>query len=195
MSSYVALNEFQDYARNELAGSDDIIQQTCLDAAEQMINEFCARSFTVASVTATARTYTPISPWTDVLRIHDCIAVSSVVEDGATVATVDYQLEPLNNFAWSGATIPYEQIRRPNNIWYWDGGKATVTVTARWGWASTPDAVKSATLIIAKDVYQQRNTTSGVAGFGEFGAIRVRMNPLALNLLAPYRRAEAFGIG
>jgi len=42
---------------------------------------------------------------------------------------------------------------------------------------------------------QQRNNNSGVAGFGEYGAIRVRMNPIAIDLLQPYQRAEAFGLG
>lgn len=194
MSTYVALNEFQDYGRNELAGSDDLLLQSALDAAEEMINEYCQRSFAVASVTATARQYTPHTGIEQVLRIHDCIAVTSVVENGATVDSSGYTLEPLNALGWSGQAIPYQQLRRYTGAWAFDYGKPTVTVTARWGWAATPEAVRTATLIIAKDIAQQRNTMAGVAGFGEFGAVRVRMNPIAVNLLTPLRRVEAFGI-
>lgn len=195
MSRYVALNEFQDYGRNDLAGSDDLLLQSALDAAEEMINEYCQRSFTVAAAPATARQYTPTGPWEQVLRIHDCTTITSVVENGATVDASGYTLEPLNALGWSGQAKPYQQLRRYTGGWAWDFGKPTVTVTATWGWVATPDAVKTATLIIAKDIAQQRNTMAGVAGFGEFGAIRVRMNPIAVNLLTPLRRVEAFGIG
>lgn len=193
MSNYVVLNEFQDYARSEVLGTDDVILQSCLDAAEQMINEFCARSFTVASETATTRLYTPGNWGCPTVRIHDAVAVTAVLEDGSALAAADYQVEPWQ-VAWSGEAQPIEQLRRTNSVWYWEHDRPTISVTARWGWAATPPAVTQATLIIAKDVFQQRNTTAGVAGFGEFGAIRVRMNPIAMALLQPLRRAEAWGI-
>jgi len=193
MSSYVLLNEFLEYGRNEILGTDDAILQAGLNAAEQMINEFCGRSFTVAGDTATARSYMVAGWGLNVLRIHDCTQVTLVTEDGATVAAADYQTEPLT-VSWSGMTVPIEQLRHLNGSWLWDAGRATVTVTAKWGWSETPASIKTATLIIAKDIVQQRNTSSGVAGFGEFGAVRVRMNPIAMQLLQPFRRAEAWGI-
>lgn len=195
MSSYVLLDEFSDYVRDQMSGTDDTVKQRALDAAEQMINEFCQRSFAVAG-SATARSYSPESWQASTLRIHDCTTVTSVVENGSTLAVgTEYQCEPLNLLTWSGAARPIEQLLRYRMPWYYDAGKASVVVTGTWGWSATPAQVIEATKVIAKDIIQQRNNNSGVAGFGDFGAVRVRMNPIAVDLLRPLRRVEAFGVG
>jgi hypothetical protein len=166
---------------------------SALNSAEAMVNDFCQRTFLVAS-SPSARSYTPHRPGEYVLRIHDCTTVTSVTESGGTVSTADYQTEPVTK-SWAGLTVPIEQLRRYWTCWRYDEGFARISVTATWGWTATPDAVIEATKIIAKDILQQRNNNSGVAGFGEYGAVRVRMNPIAIDLLQPYQRAEAFGLG
>ena len=40
MSSYVLLDEFSDYVRDQVSGTDDTVKQAALDAAEEMVNEF-----------------------------------------------------------------------------------------------------------------------------------------------------------
>lgn len=193
MSSYVLLDTFSDYVRDQVAGTDDTVKQAALDSAEAMVNDFCQRSFTVAGAAST-RSYMPDRSGLYVLRIHDCTTVTAVTEYGATLGTSEYQTEPIH-VAWSGLSFPIEQIRRYWRSWWWDAGFSRITVTATWGWAATPPAVIEATKIIAKDIIQQRNNNSGVAGFGEFGAVRVRMNAIAIDLLMPYQRVEAFGPG
>lgn len=193
MSSYVTLAQFKDYARNEITASDDTVLQLAIDSAEMLVNNFCGRTFYVAGA-ASARSYTPDTAGANVLRIHDCTTVTSIVESGATLDAASYQLEPINGITPAGDTRPYERVRRYGGTWFWDDAKARITVTATWGWASTPYRVQEATYIVAKDIYQQRNTNAGVAGFGEFGAVRVRMNPIVIDLLTPLRRAEAIGI-
>lgn len=193
MSNYVLIDEFTDYIRDQVATSDNTVIQASLDSAEEMVEEFCGRSFVVAS-TSSARSYSPDAQWCDTLRIHDCTAITSVVENGSTLAVGTYQAEPLNQLSWSGQYRPITQLRRYGSAWYHNYGKLTVVVTGTWGWSATPNAVKDATKIIAKDILQQRNNNSGVAGFGEYGAIRVRMNPIAIDLLKPLRRVEAFGV-
>jgi hypothetical protein len=193
MSSYVTLAQFKDYARNEITASDDTVLQLALDSAEMLINNFCGRTFYVAGA-ASARSYSPATRGAKVLPIHDCTSVTSIVEMNLTLDTSTYQLEPLNGITPAGDSRPYDRIRRYGSVWFWDDSKARIVVTATWGWASTPYRVQEATYIVAKDIYQQRNTNAGVAGFGEFGAVRVRMNPIAIDLLTPLRRAEAIGI-
>jgi hypothetical protein len=129
-----------------------------------------------------------------VLRIHDCTTVTAVTESGANVGTSDYQAEPVT-VSWAGLSEPFTQLRRYWTCWRYDEGFARISVTGTWGWTATPSAVVEATKIIAKDIIQQRNNNSGVAGFGEFGAVRVRMNAIAIDLLTPYQRVEAFGPG
>lgn len=190
--AYVLLDEFKDYIRDQVS-VDDAVSQAALTAAEVMINDFCQRSFDVAGASST-RSYTPPSGECAVLRIHDCTSITSITEWGSTLAAASYQAEPVGLLTWTGAARPYEQVRRYGAPWAYDYGKAQIVVTATWGWSATPASVTEATKIIAKDILQQRNNNSGVAGFGEFGAIRVRMNPIAIDLLKPLRRGEAFGV-
>lgn len=191
MSTYVLLDEFKEYVRDQVT-VDDTILQNVLDGAEHSIDDHCGRSFGVASGTPSVRHYTPDSGWSSVLRIHDCVSITSVVDNGTTVTT--YQAEPVDGLDVTGRTVPYEQLRQYAGYWGWDQGRALVAVTADWGWEATPAPVVEATKIIAKDILTQRNNNSGVAGFGEYGAIRVQANKIALGLLRPLRRVEAFGV-
>ena len=61
-------------------------------------------------------------------------------------------------------------------------------VTARWGWPAIPAPVKQAAFLVSAEQWKLKDAPFGVAGFGEFGAIRVRLNPMVTTLLGPYRR-------
>jgi hypothetical protein len=193
MASYATLQQLKDYGRNEITSADDSVLKLALESAEMLVNNFCGRTFTVAGA-ATARVYSPAGPAAKVLRIHDCTSITSVSEAGSLLDASTWQAEPVNGLTPQGDTRPYTSLRRYGGIWLWDDDKARITVTATWGWTSVPYRVQEATLIVAKDVYQQRNTNAGVAGFGEFGAVRVRMNPIVIDMLTPLRRTEAFGL-
>jgi hypothetical protein len=192
MSSYVSLAEFNEYVSDEFGSTESPLRQSALDAAERAVNEFCQRSFAVvaADATPTARLFVPSG--TSILRIHDARAVTAVAVSGDTLAASTYQLEPVT-VSWSGLAQPYEQIRLLN--WYFPvivPGEATVSVTARWGWAAVPGEVVEATKILAKDILQQRRTMGNLVAAGDFGGV-VRINTYVRQLLNPVRRVEAFG--
>lgn len=191
MSSYVLLDEFSDYVRDQVAGTDDTVKQRALDAAEAMIDNFCQRSFVVASASST-RYYSPKNDTSAFLPIHDATTVTAVTVNGS--ATTSYQTMPRNLISWSGRVRPIDSLLATGGYWYWYNDQPLIAVTATFGWAATPPQVIEATKIIAKDIIQQRNNNSGVAGFGEYGAIGVRMNRIAMDMLGPLRRAEAFGV-
>ena len=89
------------------------------------------------------------------------------------------QLEPVNNLLPDGTVCPYHTIRRITGYWTCHGREASVSVTStRWGWAAVPPKVKLATLVLAKDYASLRDTRFGVAGFGEFGVVRTRIDNL-----------------
>jgi len=165
--------------------------QDALDAAEEAIGDDCARLFVVADVTPTERLYVPT--WGDpVLRIHDCVAVSAIDNDG--VAVTDYQLEPVGD-SWSGDSRPYTQIRLlGGDGWAVDQGRATVGVTARWGWTALPARYSNAVKILAADVLDSRDVRNGVIGMTDFAAVRVRENATVVKLLAKLRRAESWAV-
>ena len=185
--AYVSLFDFKSYIRNELDSTDDTMLQAGLNAAEASINEMCGRSFDVAGG-ASVRVFVPESQ--SLVVIDDATTVTLVQENGATIDASGYQLEPLNGRRPSGKVVPYDQIRRIYGTWYQDTDRrATISVTGTWGWAATPAEVIEATKILAKDILHQRDNRSGVAGFGEFGSVRVRQNPYVAELVSPYIKA------
>lgn len=59
--------------------------------------------------------------------------------------------------------------------------------TVHWGWASVPDDIHEANLIIANQEYMMKDAPFGIAGSTQFGIdIRVRNNGVAMDLLMPY---------
>lgn len=162
-------------------------------ATESLIQKVSGRKWVVASGSST-RYYAPRAPGQDLIRIHDCVSVSSVADDGAAVvawssSTGGYQLEPINGLDWSGESRPYDGIRHINGWWTFDGYRATVAVTANWGWTAIPDQVERAHYVIAKDMWSFRDQ-QGNAGFDEFLENKAKL------LLKGYRREEAkAGIG
>ena len=189
--AYVSLTDFKSWVRNELGTAEDSILQAGIDAAVIAVNEHCGRGFDIAG-SPSARSFVPESY--RLVIIDDCTSVMSVVENGATVAASGYQLEPLNGRRPSGLAVPYDQIRRIYGDWYIDAtdeGRATIVVTAAWGWTVRPAPVIEATKILAKDILMQRDTRNGVAAFGEFGSLRVRLNPYVEELLKPFVKESA----
>ena len=187
------LANFKTFARVETASVDDAFLSAALDAAETTVRSTTGRYLAVAG-SATARSFVPDG--SAVLRFQDCTSVTSIVDDGtALVAGTDYQLEPINGLNTAGETVPYTQARRLGGTWSNTvEGKATVVVTAAWGWAAIPSWAVQATLILARDIVQARDQIGGVAGFDGFGAVRVRENPMVAAILAPHRRVESWGI-
>lgn len=102
------------------------------------------------------------------------------VGDGTTwTAVTDYRTGPENALARSW---PIDALTSPSG---W--GSDQVRVTAQWGWPSVPDQVVEATLLQAQRLYGRKESPQGVAGAGEFGAIRLsRVDPDVRELLAPF---------
>lgn len=189
--SIISAADLKDYMRNEIVAVDDVTYTLAASGATDSVQDHCGRQFAVAG-SATARLYRPDN--TDTLRIHDCTTITSVTADGSVLSASDWQAEPLNHLSWDGVTVPYEQILRTSALWYLTTNTTTVSVTATWGWAAIPSRVTMAALIIGKDIIKQREVNSGVADFGQFGAVRVRENPIAMKLLERLVRVEALSI-
>lgn len=181
-------------------GVSDADSQALLDAAVtaagQLIDDWCGQQFDQTS--ATARTFVPVS--CHVLHLPPPSRISTTTSlvvatgtgngtFGTTWAATDYLLEPTAEYV-SGTQRPWRTIRAVGNYTFnvLPRSLATVQVTAKWGWAAVPAAVKQATLIVAADLFKAKDSAFGVAGFGEFGAVRVgsRINPQAQALLAPF---------
>jgi hypothetical protein len=166
-------------------------------SASRAIDRYTARRF-YKDTTATKRIYNPYSVWTvdidDVATTSGLIVQTDDNDDGTadtTWSASDYITEPLNGVNSGVEGWPITRLRvTGNKFWPQIIYRPAVHVTAIWGWAAIPEQVKQATLIVAADLYKQKDSPFGVAGFGDFGAIRMRDDVLARvrSMLAPFRR-------
>jgi hypothetical protein len=191
--SYATLAELKSRLRITDTG-DDTQLTAALATASRGIEHCTGRQFNDAG-SATARVYPPdMGCWARVDDFHTVVGlvVKTDEDDDGTYETTwdaaDYQLEPLNGIVDGQTGWPYNEILAIESRHFRPGRRATLQVTARWGWSAVPAPVKEATLILAEDIFKLRDTPFGVGGYAEYGRIRARQNPEVWNRIAPYRR-------
>jgi len=185
--AYATLEELQDRTTDNAAKVD--VLQGALDAATGAVDSYCGRNFDL-SATATARVFKVTR--TDRCRVDDIGSLTDlVIKTGrpgsfGTTLTVDthYWLEPLNSITLGR---PYEYVWTESL--FTAAPYATVQVTAKWGWPAVPDEVSQATLLLAQRLYTRKDSPTGVAGFGDYGVVRVTASDADVaRLLDPYAK-------
>lgn len=183
---------------------DDGLLEQCVSVVSRWIDGYCRRHFWQTA--STARQYDSCGGAQ--LDVDDLVSVSSLATDDDYSGTfetawsaADYQLAPTAN-AGTGEARPYSCIRAvgarsfPQPYGY--AGPYTtsgsrlglVQVTGVWGWPAVPDPVRQACQMQSSRMLQRRKSPEGVAGWGEFGPLRIsgRLDPDVAALLAPYRK-------
>lgn len=175
--------------------TEDAKLTAALAAASRGIEKVCNRQFNLAS-SATARVYYPDSRLR--ARVDDFASTASLAvktdesSDGVyeTVWTsADYQLEPLNNVVDGESGWPFYWIRAVGSQRFpcvSATDRAPLEVTAIWGWAAVPTPVKEGCLILAEEIYKLKDSPFGVGGYGQFGIIRARENPMVWTRVGSY---------
>ena len=184
----LTVEDLKAYLRIEISTDEDDDLQGVINSAEDLLEDICGRKWVVASGSS-VRYYSPRALHQDFIRIHDAVSVTSVTNDGETVpvwatSTGGYQLEPVNSMDWTGETRPYETIRYIGSHWKFDNFRATVAVSASWGWASIPPQIERAAYVLCKDIWTYRDQQDA-AGLDEF------LRKKAYGLTKRYRREEA----
>lgn len=174
-----------------------------VNAASRSIDDFCQRRFWL-DTNAVARTFTPQSltriDFDD--DIGDSASVIIKVDaagDGTfetTWAATDYQLLPVNAAYAFPEAEPWTGIRAvgtktfPWLVNTWLTRLDRVQITAKWGWPAVPDSVTQACLIKAARLFHRKDSPQGIAGFGDFGPVRLSKGEDVdvCSLLSPYRR-------
>lgn len=174
---------------------DDLEINVAVEAATAMIEQYCGRQFSQDAV-ASARVYVATNSY--LVQVDDISTTSGLIletdpgADGTfdqTWTAADYQLEPLNGII-NGQTWPYHTIRAIRSLYFpQDYGQALIRVTARWGWASVPTAVKQAAIIQTITVFKSPDAPFGATPFQDTGILRLRsaLHPTAAALLTNYR--------
>lgn len=191
--TYATLPQLKDRLGENRDDDNDVLQGA-LDAASRGIEKFTGRTFNDAE-TATARVFRPTNHC--IVKVDDFHTTTGLVvasDDGdtgtfgTTWTTADYELWPLNGVVDGEPGWPYSKLQAVNSRWFYRGRRASVQVTARWGWAAVPAAVREACLIAAVELFKLKDAPFGVGGYGDFGIIRVRDNPFVARMLQPYVR-------
>ena len=174
---------------------DDSLLEMAVESASRMIDAECDRNF-FSSGTAT-RDYVPNDVYT--VDTDDLTEIVSVKIDDAgegtfpiTLATTDYQTEPLNQRV-SGNVFPIYRLRMIGDyllpIW---AKQATVRIEGVYGFTPAPIQITQATVIQASRIYKRLDSPLGVAGFGDMGAIRVgKVDPDVAMLIRPFKKYAA----
>lgn len=195
--SYATSDQLKVYIGQATADSTDNSRITdALNSASRSIEKFCHRQFNTAG-SASARVYYPdgycLTAVDDFSTTTGLVVKTDEDGDGTyettwTVST-DFQLEPLNGVVDGETGWPWWQLRTVGAKRFpcvYSDQVAPLQVTANWGWAAVPANVKQACLILASNYFRLAGAPFGVAGFDQFGPIRVKNMPQVAELLNPY---------
>lgn len=181
--------------------SDDFELHGACFAASRAVENYCQRTFwRTGSVT---RTFIPADPYCVKLPpFNDLVSVTALATDASgdgtfetTWSAGDYQLQPINPEA--GPEIqPYTRIKAVRGRMF----PLPCTPLARddrvqiagvFGWPAVPHGVRQSALITAAELHKGRSTFEGQMGFDEAAQFMLRRNPMALDLIKPYRHSRA----
>lgn len=177
----LSLADFKSWVRTEIS-ADDTLNQQAIDASLAMLGSEAGRNFTLVdeSTEDEERTFRPVH-CSGVLFITDCAAITSVVENGITLAAgTDYIAEPDGNRdVATGDWRPYSTLYRLDTYWYTNGFRRTITIDGKWGWSTQSAPLTEALKVLTADWLSMRNSRNGVIAVTSEGfSIGVRENPL-----------------
>jgi hypothetical protein len=182
--------------------TDDTPLQSCLDAADQLINNYVDTKVGFGVTSSQTRYYT--AERYDFVLTDPIVTVTALATDidgtgnyTQTWSANDYVLAP-RNAALNGR--PYTEIDTSpfsNAVLNFPTGYLEVKVTGTFGWPSVPAAVKQAALIQAGAIWASRTAPFGAIGGETLGGV-IRMSaalhPEARALLEAYRLRGGIGI-
>jgi hypothetical protein len=139
------------------------------------------------------------------VRIDDIVSVTTLATDPAgsalqgdafpvTWPTGSWQLTPYNP-GQIGEPWPYTKIRAVGGLTFpWVtplilARMDRVQVTGVFGWPAVPQAIRTATLIAAAELFRMKDKPVGGDVPGEFMVAMVTANPVLGTLMGPYCRS------
>lgn len=195
MADYITAAEFKT-RHNITVTTDDAIIAEIVTEASRLVDSICGRRFDDSGA-ATARVFHPLNAYE--CLIDDCSSITTVKTDtgddgnyAKTWTSGDFEAYPLNGVGPNQLTgWPYTRIVAIEALLFPTGHRrASVQVTAQWGWAAVPDEVKGATYFVANRLYEERKAPFGVAGANEFGPLPLRDQRTVDKMLAQFKRTK-----
>jgi hypothetical protein len=189
VNGYCELEELTQW--NQATSTVDVgVLERAITACSRAIDNFCDRTFWQVTE---ARVFDACGSYA--VDIDDLVSITSVKTDDnldgtheTTWAAADYQLLPLRpRSGW-----PYTKLQATGTRTlpsHTDAQRhGLIEITGTWGWPEVPVDVKQACLLLSARIFSRRESPQGVAGWGDFGMIRVNAEDRdATALLTPYQ--------
>ena len=195
---YCTVDAIRGQLSDKDAKVDDVIVERAINATSRAVDDWCGRRFW-QDATVKTRVYNvgdracarvdDISTTTGLLVATDA-GSDGTFETSWTIGT-DFFLEPLNADAdgpayawWDLVACGSKRFPIPRT-----SRRPSLQVTAKFGWSAIPPQVEQAAVLRAVAIFKRKESPQGVAGFGDFGAIRIgRQDPDVIALLSPFQR-------
>jgi hypothetical protein len=166
--------------------------ESIIEAASRRIDGYCGRFFYTVSAALDlypANIYTTSIP--DLSTSVGAVVKIDTTGDGSfttTLTTTQYRFNPTDT-ALTGKPFTRITVTGGNTFpVYAIPEIPTLRISGVWGFATIPDDVREACVLLSMRMFSRYNSPLGVAGFADMGAITVRaIDPDVRDLLAPYQ--------
>jgi hypothetical protein len=167
---YLSAQVLADYLRSEASVDADLtFLEMWVSTASRNVDSFCGRQF--GQTALEERFYTPVwdrneGYWfAEIDDVQDLTGLVLADDDGTVVDADGYRLLP-RNAAVKGR--PYERVRLASRA-------CDLSVKARFGWNTVPDAAPMGMLLQAARLAKRRESPFGVAGSPSDGGAEIRL--------------------
>jgi hypothetical protein len=197
VNGYCTTAQLREHLADSSSTLTTALLERAINASSRAIDRHCHRRFWLDTDVAT-RTYIvddQLCAYVDDIGSRTGVVVK-IGTDGTTFPTTltvdtDYILEPRNADKYVTTTFDayaFWQIRMVGaHRLYPYYGHPTLSVTAKHGWSAVPSEVEEACILKAASLFKRKEAPFGVAGFGEFGVVRIsRTDSDVVELLGTY---------
>lgn len=203
VNGYCSVAELREHFGDDRSQLSNDLLERAINAASRAIDRHCGRRFWIDTSVQT-RTYRPDDSyvaWVDDIATTTGLVVKTDTTGDYTWATTwtlntDFQVEPRNAAQGDTSAYSYTKLVAIDTELFPVGSyRDTLQVTAKFGWSDVPDDVTYACLMKAASLFKRREAVFGVAGFNQFGPVRINREDKDLQgLLQPYLRMTVWAV-
>jgi hypothetical protein len=198
VNGYCTVAELRTWMSDTTSVLSETILENAISSTSRMIDAFCSRRFW-RDPTPTTRMYQVTE--SDLAWVDDIATTSGLIietddlADGTfstTWLSTDYDLSPYNTEVDIATAHAFTRIHGLARLFPVNDYRRTLRVTATFGWSAIPDQIHQACLMKSNVLALRRDSPYGVAGFSEFGVIRLGRteDPEITRMLAPFMRSN-----
>lgn len=201
VNAYATVAQLREHLADSGSALTTALLERALNATSRAIDKHCGRRFWIDGAVI-ARQYRPsdgYSVFVDDIATRTGVIIKTDTTGDGTYATTwdaaDFDLEPRNaDVVATGSTgdaYSFWQITAIDDKTFpLSDRRATLQVTAKFGWSAVPVDVEEACIIKAAALFKRKDSIHGIAGADVFGPVRIsrRGDPDVVELLQGFVR-------